>query len=154
MVVERRQRKPLNKQDNSNKDMSGMIFQGSRFNLLRVSEKTVGDALPVPTKPLAEVPIQQVRSATSIPQVKPRNKGISTTTLKPSKPITLYLFPKDSTSLQQSGHNSPIGDPPDIPAPTSLFPSHRVSGDINMQSKQIDEAYDALDLAQVVAMLK
>ncbi|KAK8694483.1 hypothetical protein V6N13_072034 [Hibiscus sabdariffa] len=74
MVVERRPRKPLNKQVITINDKPGMIFQGSRFNPLRASEENV-DA---PSEPLAEVPIQQVRSAASIPRAKPRNKGKST----------------------------------------------------------------------------
>ncbi|KAK8608618.1 hypothetical protein V6N13_024035 [Hibiscus sabdariffa] len=150
------------------------VDNGSRFNPLRVSEENVDDALPVPTDPLAEVPIQQVRSAASIPRVKPRNKGKSTTTFKANSSshphldplrhtavvidensdLNVVLFPKDSTSLPQYDHNSPMGDPPDIPAPTSPLPSHRISLDINMKPKQIDEAYDALDPAQAVAMLK
>ncbi|KAK9032377.1 hypothetical protein V6N11_056648 [Hibiscus sabdariffa] len=74
MVVERRPRKTLNKQVITINDKPGMIFQGSRFNPLRASEENV-DA---PSEPLAEVPIQQVRSAASIPRAKPRNKGKST----------------------------------------------------------------------------
>ncbi|KAK8659336.1 hypothetical protein V6N13_029541 [Hibiscus sabdariffa] len=89
MVVECRQRKPLNMQDTSGKSASGMIFQGSRFNPLQDRANAANDAQSLPNAPLADVPIQQVRSAASIRRIKPRNKGKLITTLKPAKSITL-----------------------------------------------------------------
>ncbi|KAK8989991.1 hypothetical protein V6N11_064400 [Hibiscus sabdariffa] len=149
--------------------LSSGPWTGSRFNPLRVSEENVDDALPVPTDPLAEVPIQQshVVNLVDFPALT-RNQSKANSSSHPhldqlrhtavvideNSDLNVVLFPKDSTSLPQYDHNSPMGDPPDIPAPTSPLPSHRISLDINMQPKQIDEAYDALDPAQAVAMLK
>ncbi|KAK8490080.1 hypothetical protein V6N11_081551 [Hibiscus sabdariffa] len=201
MVVERRQHKPVTKQDTSGKNVTGMIFQGSRFNPIRELENDVNDAQPIPNALLADVPIQHVRSVASIPRVKPRNKGKLTTTPKPAKPITLRkplvvnlvefptlarnqskassschppldqlkhttvvmdenldpnvsLFPKDSTSLPFSNRNSPIGEPPDKPTPTSHLPVHSISVDTSLQSKQIDEVSDAMGTIQAMVMLE
>ncbi|KAL4281986.1 hypothetical protein GQ457_03G013250 [Hibiscus cannabinus] len=95
MMVERKQRKPFSKQnDPSNKgdsnapmEIATNFLQGSRFNFL--SDATNGDsnAPAIPSEPLVDVPIHQVRS--TAPRAKLRSKGKMHVSSKPVKSVSL-----------------------------------------------------------------
>ncbi|KAK8627907.1 hypothetical protein V6N13_135504 [Hibiscus sabdariffa] len=89
MMVERKQRKPLSKQNDPSNSSSSPFLQGSRFNLLSDAINGDGNAPAIPSEPLADVPIHQVRSAASIPRAKPRSKGKMHVSSKPVKSVSL-----------------------------------------------------------------
>ncbi|KAK8697435.1 hypothetical protein V6N13_113584 [Hibiscus sabdariffa] len=88
-MVERKQRKPLSKQNDPSNSSSSPFLQGSRFNLLSDAVNGDSKAPAIPSEPLADVPIHQVRSAASIPRAKPRSKGKMHVSSKPVKPVSL-----------------------------------------------------------------
>ncbi|KAK8501041.1 hypothetical protein V6N12_000149 [Hibiscus sabdariffa] len=89
MMVEHKQRKSATKQTISNNSSSTPLFQGSRFTLLSAPENENNNAFVLSPAPLADVSIQQVRSAASIPRGKPQNKGKLSATTKSTKSISL-----------------------------------------------------------------
>ncbi|KAK8562006.1 hypothetical protein V6N12_049061 [Hibiscus sabdariffa] len=160
MVVERRQRKPLNQQVMTINDKPGMIFQGSRFNPLRATEESV-DA---PAEPLAE---PHVVSLTDFPVLNRNHNKASSSSHTPLDQLrhtaivldensdpNVGLPTKNSTPRSHSAQQSLMGDPPDILVLTDPSPSHGVTVDTSMQPKAIDESCEALDPAQAVAMLE
>ncbi|KAL4333989.1 hypothetical protein GQ457_07G016090 [Hibiscus cannabinus] len=146
MVVERRQRKPLNKQVMTINDKPGMIFQGSRFNPLRASEESV-DA---PSEPLAEPPVVSLADFPVLNRNHGKASSSSRTPLDQLRHTAVVidensdpnvgLHTKNSTSHQNSDQQSLMGDPPDISALTDPSPSHGVTVDTSMQPKAIDES--------------
>ncbi|GMJ09311.1 hypothetical protein HRI_004600300 [Hibiscus trionum] len=97
MVVERKNRKPQGKQSEAQTKPTGMVFQGSRFNPIFESDIAESSSPHSHDSTLLDVPIQQARSAASLPRSKLKQKG-KVPIASASRPLSLRKPPVISLS--------------------------------------------------------
>ncbi|KAK8663564.1 hypothetical protein V6N13_083376 [Hibiscus sabdariffa] len=121
MVVERKQRKPVIRQDNSGKAANGMVFQGSRFSPISDLEAVVTDAQQPLSTPLADVPIHQSKASSSHYPSLDQSKHTAVVMNENLNPNVGNLS-RDSIP----DRTSPLGEPPDKHAHPSQLPAPRI----------------------------
>ncbi|KAK8713649.1 hypothetical protein V6N13_148860 [Hibiscus sabdariffa] len=159
MVVERRQRKPLNQQVMTINDKPAASIP--RAKPRNKGKSTLSFSKPaILRKPhvvsLTDFPVlnrnhNKASSSSHTPLDQLRHTAI---VLDENSDPNVGLPTKNSTPRSHSAQQSLMGDPPDILVLTDPSPSHGVTVDTSMQPKAIDESCEALDPAQAVAMLE
>ncbi|KAK8985641.1 hypothetical protein V6N11_068889 [Hibiscus sabdariffa] len=166
MVVERRQRKLVIRQDNPGKAANGMVRTAALIPRVKPRGKGKVSATPKPSKPinLRKSPSINFAEFPALSRIQSKASSSHYSSLDQSKHTAVVMnenlnpnvgnLPSDSIPLLFPDCTSPQGEPPDKHAPPSQLPAPRILVDTSQQYTQNVDANDETDTARAVAMLE